>query len=626
MPKQVTRGGAAMSWQRIRQSLLGPARGWRWPFYWTVLLYICFFWLAYPGPNQPFGGYNAMLDFAADLALAFLVFAMSRHVWPFVLFMLLYFIIFYGGSVLLIVMLGRPILPEEIHNLRSLIVILGPLGWIGIGLPLAVFAASLLLNVHLSSLRARLAAAGAVLIGCGIVFAPMSAVRAVDDIVGNSPWSQIQNFYSRGATINLMQETARMFAEMTPPPSRQDVAAAARRVRAASAGAAPRVPLGHRRNVHMILLESFWNPDALVAARLSMPSFDPRFMELWEQSGFTQALSPAFGGQTANAEFEMLCGFPVNQHAANFEYGVKRDVPCLPGLLRDRGYRSVASHPNEATFWNRERVYRHIGFETFWSAEKLDMRNVTPDEVGYLMTDARLFEQVEQKLAAAKDDRPLFNYVLTIEGHWDYATSAKRRSGIKSQSKIADVESYANIMYFKSRELMDIITGIRRDDPDALIIAFGDHLPLLGQGFEAYVESDLLPAGYDDFTKDHFDFSTRTPLIVIDGRNGPLNLGSLPMYAMPQIIVRLLGESGPTIFDLAAAPATTTPRPLPEGNIAYVAGKPVELCRADPPSSICQATATWLHDVQLLDHDLFRGDQHALKLLDGVPLTSLADE
>jgi hypothetical protein len=608
-----------MNWSRIKQELLGPATGWRWPFYWTLLLYISFFWGAFLGLDQPFGGYNTVLDLGADLALAFLVFWMSRRVWPFALFMLLYFTIFYGGSAMLILMLGRPILPEEIHNLRSLIMILGPLGWFGIGLPLVIFLGSLLLNLHVSHVRARLAAGAVLLIGCGVVFAPLSAVRAVDNIVGNTPWSQIQNFYSRGATLNLMQETMRMFAERTPPPTQQDVDAAVRRVRAAAAGTAELVPVGHRRNVHMLLLESFWNPDVLAAAKFNAATFDPRFMELWRQSGFTQALSPAFGGQTANAEFEVLCGFPVNQHAANFEYGVKRDVPCLPGFLRDRGYRSVASHPNEATFWNRKSVYERIGFETFWAAESLDMNISDPREVGYFMTDRRLFQQVEAKLAATRDDRPLFNYVLTIEGHWDYAAGPTRQSGTRSQSKIADVGNYANIIHFKSREVMDIITTLLHQDPDALIIAFGDHLPLLGQGFEAYVESGLLPETYDGFTKENFDFSARTPLIVIDGRNGPLNLGVLPMYQMPRVIARLVGEGGPSIFDLAATPSVATPRPLPEGDIAYVDGKPAELCRADPPSPLCKATREWLRDVKLLDHDLFRGDQYALKLLGLMP-------
>ncbi|HWA49556.1 MAG TPA: LTA synthase family protein [Dongiaceae bacterium] len=604
-----------MNWSRIRQALLGPAQGWRWPLYTTLILYIVFYCAIQLTLGQSFIGAAILLDLGVDLLLAFLVFAMARFVWPFLLFIVLYFALVYGGSTLVILMLGRPLLPEEIHNLRALVMILGPLGWLGIALPLAIFAGSFLLNLRLAGARARLAAAGALAIGCGIVFAPMSAVNALDRVVGNAPWSKVQNFYLRGGTVNLLQETMRLFAQDTSPPTEQEVAAAVARLRAAAGDAREIVPIGHRRNVHMLLLESFWDPAVLSAAKFSEPPMDPRFLELWRHTGYTQALSPAFGGQTANAEFEILCGFPVDQHAANFEYGVKNAVPCLPGLLRAHGYRSVAAHPNEASFWNRANVYRRIGFETFWSAETLEF---AAEEKRNFMTDLHLFQQARDRLTATADGRPVFNFLLTIEGHWDYATHPGRQSGIVSQSQIPDVGHFANVMHFKSRDLMDIIETLRRDDPDALIVAFGDHLPILGKGFEAYAESGLLPATYDEFTKEHFDFSARTPLIVIDGRNGPLNLGTVPMYQVPHIVTRLLGETDPTIFDLAAVPVSTTPRPLPEGNVTYVGGKPAELCRMTPPSPLCQAAADWLRDVKLLDHDLFRGNQHALKLL-GIP-------
>lgn len=612
-----------MSWSHMRQALLGPAQGWRWPLYATLVLYILFYGLILLLLGQAFIGKAILIDLGVDLLLAFLAFWMARRVWPFLLFMILYFAIIYGGSALVILMLGRPLLPEEIYNLPALVMILGPLGWLGIALPLAMFAGSFLLNLRLSGTRTRLAAIGAAAIGCFIAFAPMSAVNALDRFVGNAPWSKVQNFYLRGGTVNLLQETMRLFAQDTSPPTQAEVAAAITRLRAAAGDAPAMVPPGHRRNVHMLLLESFWNPDVLTAARLSDSPMDPRFLALWRQTGFTQALSPAFGGQTANAEFEILCGFPVDQHAANFEYGIKNEAPCLPGLLRAQGYRSIASHPNEASFWNRANVYRRIGFETFWSAEALEF---AAEEKRNFMTDLHLFQQVRDRLAATADGRPVFNFLLTIEGHWDYATHASRQSGIRSSSSIADVGRFANVMHFKSRDLMEIIGTLQRDDPDALIVAFGDHLPLLGRGFEAYAESGLLPATYDQFTKKDFDFSARTPLVVIDGRRGPLDLGILPMYRVPRLIARLAGVQAPTIFDLTPVPRTATPRPLPEGMIAYVDGKPFELCRSEPPSAPCAAALDWVRDAKLLDRDVFRGDQHALKLLGAAnPLAHTAD-
>src|SRR5581483_634170 len=121
------------------------------------------------------------------------------------------------------------------------------------------------------------------------------------------------------------------------------------------------------RNIHIILEESFWDPAPLTAAGLKESPIDPRFAALWAQSGYTRALSPAFAGQTANAEFEILCGFPLDRVSVKFEEGFNDKIPALPHLLKEIGYRTVASHPNAPGFWNRKVAYNKLGFETFWA-------------------------------------------------------------------------------------------------------------------------------------------------------------------------------------------------------------------------------------------------------------------
>jgi hypothetical protein len=208
----------------------------------------------------------------------------------------------------------------------------------------------------------------------------------------------------------------------------------------------------------------------------------------------------------------------------------------------------------------------------------------------------------------------VFDYMVTIDGHWDYPKTDDRPDVISTSSRVSDVHRYANLMRYKSRDVMDVIEALRRDDPDSIIVAFGDHLPILGDGFAGYVESGLLPESFHDFTAANYDFSTRTPLIVIDGRNGPLRLGAMPMYELPRLITGLLGLSKPSIFDLARPPAGIVPRPLQQLNVAYV-GQTPEACRTADQSAACAKVDAWLRDVKLLGRDLFLGDQHAMKLL-----------
>jgi hypothetical protein len=591
---------------------------WRWavPVLSTVIFYAIAYFTCWAAFGIKIVESRVPYDLDLNLALALLVFSVSRRVWPFLLLQFLYFALLYVASAFKISMLGRPIMPEDIHNLTALIEILGPLGWVTIALPLAALVCLLVFNLKF---RARPAQAGwalliAVPLGAASDPSPLSST--LDAFFGNTPWDQRENFIWRGGAVHFAQEAMRALAVRRPEPSEAEVLAAIERRTAAAGGEVQAlVPLGHRRNLHVILEESFWDPTILAKAGYSVDPIDPRFRALWKESNFTQGLSPAFGGQTANAEFEVLCGFPVNQIAVKFEFGLLRDVPCLPRILGELGYRTVASHPNTPGFWNRYVAYERLGFETFWTKNEMDMS----DSNGPFLTDRSLHRQVREKLQATDDGRPVFDYVVTIDGHWMYDAGKERPAVLTSTSEVKEVGDYANMLHYKTQQMTDAIEAIRRDDPDALIVVFGDHLPMLGRKFAGYVESGLLPDNFGAFTRDQYDVSARTPLLVIDGRNGPLDLGRIPMYRLPSVILRLLGEDRQTIFDLVQVPESVIPRPLPDVMLTYRGGTAEALCKGEASSAGCAEAAAWLSDVLLLDQDLFAGNQHALKFLDRTP-------
>lgn len=391
------------------------------------------------------------------------------------------------------------------------------------------------------------------------------------------------------------------------------------------------------RNVHVVLEESFWDPSPLIAAGLQESPLDPRFLRLWAATGYSRALSPAFAGQTANAEFEVLCGFPLDQATVKFEEGFNDHVPALPRILRDFGYRTVASHPNVPGFWNRQIAYEKLGFETFWS--KADF--IQDDMAGPFLSDRSLHAQVGNKLSDTDDGRPLFDYIVTFYGHWAYDASARRPIVIDTNSKVDEVTKYVNTVHYKSSEMMDAVAHLQASDPDSVIVLFGDHLPLLGRNFAGYTESGFLANSFGSFNSGMYARSAATPLIVIDGRDGPLKLGNVPMYRIGRIILDLIDYTKPNMLDLAFPPnkllRNVALRPLP-GIVVGCRSESLDdawLCHPDgmlasglaPRSAQIRPvdgeesderdaeTTAWLTDVKLLATDIFDGRQHALKSL-----------
>lgn len=613
---------------RLKQSRFVRQR-WLVPIASTLVLYL----LGYGIPALFLGIYikpeRIPADFGLQLLLALLVFAVSRRVWAFLLLQSLLIGVLYIGSAIKTVYLGRPIMPEDMHNVSALIHILGTKGWLLVGLPLATILGLFIFNLRLKG-RATKAAWGILIaMPVGAAAGPQMVEQTLDKAFNNFPWDQRQNYIYRGGTINFVQESVRAVAESKPAPSDADVRVAVARRQLANG---PRINLadqytsgdpGYRRkrNIHIILEESFWDPSLLANAHFNMAPLDPRFVDLWRQTGFSHGLSPAFGGQTANAEFEVLCGFPLNEVAVKFEYGLKNQVPCLPRLLDQAGYRTIASHPNLPAFWNRQEAFKLLGFQTFWAGTDFKMDDLSGNQ---FLSDRSLHSQVAAKLSAdrANDQRPVLDYIVSIFGHWPYPPSDSRPDIVKSDTKVPEVVNYANAIYYKSREMMDEIERLRRSDPDAVIIVFGDHLPTLGTKFSGFTESGVLADSFGGFTPAMYAFSAETPLVVIDGRNGPLKVGNLPMYRLPRLVMDLIGEDGPTIFDLAAPPAHTAPRPLPGVLLDRRDAANDALCVDQDATTNCQQMTAWLSDTLLISHDIFSGQAHALRLLGGRAIAS----
>jgi hypothetical protein len=459
-----------------------------------------------------------------------------------------------------------------------------------------------------------------VLVVTPLAIAPVApeALRLADNAFGNASWDQRLNFTDRGPTLHILQETLRAYALIQPPPSEAEVTAALdrlQRVAAPSEAAAnPSMatpiafPAPRPRNVHILLLESFWDPTPLLDPE--KPILDPRFYALWDETGRSTALSPTFSGGTANAEFEVLCGFPIDSWAVKYELGFN-EVPCLPAMLRDAGYRTLVSHPNDAGFWNRASAYPRLGFDAFWSKP-----DFAPDEmISWMLSDRSLYRQIAEKISTGDNTQPVLNFVVTLYGHWTYDMVPERPAVVPIDPEQTELGQFATAMHYKSIELMDEIERLRKADPEALIVAFGDHLPNLGYNWGGYKNNGFFKGGWGDFPADMYLRSRETPLIVIDGKNGPLQLGQQPLYRLNELVRTRLGLAGPTIASLVPPPGDLIVRPVPDSIIGLDEQRIPFLCKPDQLQGNCAVAADWLRDVKLIAHDLFDGDGHALSLL-----------
>jgi len=576
------------------------------PLFSTMMLYAVYYIISTVKFDVQILPVAITYDFLLQLLASYMLFALSKRVWIFLIIQTLVMGILYVGNAVKISFFGGPIMPDDVFALRSLLLILEGWRFFAAAIPLAAIASLVFFNFSMRHWSSYLASLVAILLGITVAYKPSMILDPIDKYTGNSVWDQRSNYVWHGATLYSLQETTRFFALTDVPPDMDSAQIAADNL---LSGTPKRVATDKPftpRNIHIVLLESFWDANNLKKAHYNQNPLSPEFRKLWKTAGYSHALTPVFGGYTANSEFEVLCGFPVTKDNVKFERQLINEVPCLPHILADKGYRTIVSHPNVPVFWNRVNAYRNIGFQDYWAKDDFILDDMNRE----FLADSSLYRQVLEKLSDSFDKKqPVLDYIVTYFGHWNYPLSDSRPNKITSSSSVEEVTSYANTIYYKSRELVNFIDQLRKRDPDSIIVVFGDHLPFLGENFAGYVDSGVLASNRSDFSTDMFKFYVSTPMMIIDGQKGALDIGSLPLYQVPKLLLNLLNFNEPTIMDYVTSVSDKRIRPLPGLHFSLAKEGNVELCKEPPFSESCQASSRWLQDVLVVSNDLFIGRQ-----------------
>jgi hypothetical protein len=100
-----------------------------------------------------------------------------------------------------------------------------------------------------------------------------------------------------------------------------------------------------------------------------------------------------------------------------------------------------------------------------------------------------------------------------------------------------------------------------------------------------------------------------TPMLIIDGKRGPIKIGSLPLYQVPKLLLDLLNFNEPSIMDYASPLPGMRVRTLPGLHFNRLADGTVDMCTEPPYSEACQLSSRWLENISVVSNDLFMGRQ-----------------
>ncbi|MGN0479551.1 MAG: LTA synthase family protein [Hominenteromicrobium sp.] len=245
-------------------------------------------------------------------------------------------------------------------------------------------------------------------------------------------------------------------------------------------------------NIIFLQLESFFDVTYLSDIEFSEDPV-PYFRGLKENgpSGFFTA--PSVGAGTANTEFEVITQMNVHDFGTG-EYPYKtilQDSTCesIAYNLKELGYGTHVVHNNTATFYDRDKVFPKLGFDSFTTIEY--MNDVAYNEIGWAKDEVLVGEILD---VLAGTDAPDLVYAISVQPHGAYPDicgnpAIRVLSGVEDEARRGQIEYYATQIHEVDAFLCALTQCLERLDEPTVLVVYGDHLP----GFE--IEESELGAG-----------------------------------------------------------------------------------------------------------------------------------
>ena len=191
--------------------------------------------------------------------------------------------------------------------------------------------------------------------------------------------------------------------------------------------------------------------------------------------------SPTTGGMTVLAEFEMNTGLPaglLKQGVVPYYY-LSAQVPGLARSAKQSGYQTLFAHPYVEKFWGRAKAIPALGYEERW----FDTRFTTLEHKGLYISDDALIDHLIRR--SEQDDKPLFAYAVTMQGHGPFDGDRYRAQQIdracpdQSPADRQLLNTYYTGVVDAMASLERLLKTLDRSGKRYLVVAFGDHQPFL---------------------------------------------------------------------------------------------------------------------------------------------------
>lgn len=262
-------------------------------------------------------------------------------------------------------------------------------------------------------------------------------------------------------------------------------------------------------NIIFVQLESFFDPKLVKGVEFSYNP-TPNFDRLREEYSSGYLSVPCFGAGTANTEFEVQTGVNLDDFGpGEYPYRtVMQSKTCESAAydLKKIGYSTHAIHNNDATFYDRYKVFSHLGYDTFTPIEYMSS-DYQKTPLGWAK-DKMLVPEIRKTLDSTENMDYIFT--ISVQGHGDYPAvmpegyiPSVKVSGFFAEYEQTQFEYYVNQIHEMDSFIGELVDMLERRQEETVLVMYGDHLPTFSFTNDTMENADIYQTEY--FIWSNFD-------------------------------------------------------------------------------------------------------------------------
>ncbi|TYS68719.1 LTA synthase family protein [Sutcliffiella horikoshii] len=248
------------------------------------------------------------------------------------------------------------------------------------------------------------------------------------------------------------------------------------------------------KNVIVVKLESMQS--FVIDKEINGEPITPFLNELKDQSYYFNNFFHQTGqGKTSDSEFLLDNSlYPVGRGAVFFTHGTNDFHTATPNVIKEEGYTPVTFHANNKSFWNRDVMYKSLGYDQFFDIESYDVND--ENSVGWGLKDIEFFQQ---SIPYMQDlEKPFYAKFITLTNHFPFVLDEEDKFVDEFDSNSRTLNRYFPTVRYSDESIKVLFDELKKSGlyEDSIIILYGDHYGISENHNEAmsqYLGKEITP-------------------------------------------------------------------------------------------------------------------------------------